>query len=68
MDQAFAQPWCEATAAVVRHVGPEPAEIGQALDRYRGDRLAEAQLTGNWIAHLLVCSSALLHNLLIDNA
>jgi hypothetical protein len=30
--------------------------------------VAEAQLTGSWMAHLLICSQALAHNLLIDTA
>jgi hypothetical protein len=41
-------------------------EIEQAIGRCRGDRVAEPRLTGTWIAHLLISSKELLHNLLID--
>jgi hypothetical protein len=58
----------ETTEAMVRHIGCELAEIEQALRRCRGDRQAEAQLTGTWLAHLLISGAALLHNLLIDTA
>jgi hypothetical protein len=34
----------------------------------RGDRVAEPRLTGTWMAHLLISSSELLHNLLIESA
>jgi hypothetical protein len=30
--------------------------------------VAEARLTGSWMAHLLICSQALAHSLLIDTA
>ena len=58
----------ESTEAMVQHIGSELAEIEQAMRRCRGDREAEAQLTGSWMAHLLISSAALLHNLLIDSA
>lgn len=58
----------ESTEAMVRNIGRELAEIGQAIDRCRGDREAEPQLTGTWMAHLLVCSKELLTNLLIASA
>lgn len=58
----------ESTAAMVRHIGRELAAIQKAIRRCRGDAQAEARLTGAWMAHLLVSSTALLHNLLIDTA
>ena len=58
----------ESTAVMVRNIARELAEIEQAMDRCRGDRVAEPRLTGSWMAHLLICSNALLHNLLIDTA
>jgi hypothetical protein len=58
----------ESTEAMVRHIGLELAEIGLAMARCRGDAAAEPRLTGTWMAHLLICSDALLHNLLIDTA
>jgi hypothetical protein len=58
----------ETTSAMVENIGRELAEIKQALGRCRGDWEAEPQLTGGWMAHLLLCSSELLHNLLIDTA
>ena len=68
MEQRFAQPQRETTAAMVRHIGRELEEIEQALARCREDRVAEPQLTGSWMAHLLVSCTELLHNLLIDTA
>jgi hypothetical protein len=53
---------------MVRHISRELAEIEQAVGRCRGDAKAEARLTGSWMAHLLISSAALLHNLLIDTA
>jgi hypothetical protein len=53
---------------MVRHIGRELVEIEQAMRRCHGDGDVEAQLTGTWIAHLLISSAALLHNLLIDTA
>ena len=53
---------------MVRHIERELAEIEQAMRRCRGDRQAEARLTGSWMAHLLISGAALLHNLLIDTA
>jgi hypothetical protein len=35
---------------------------------HRGDADAEARLTGIWMAHLLISSKELLHNLWIDTA
>ena len=58
----------ESTEAMVRHIGRELAEIEQALGRCRGDGVAGPELTGTWMAHLLICSKELLHNLLIDIA
>jgi hypothetical protein len=53
---------------MVRNVGRELAEIEQRISRCRGDLLEEPRLTGTWIAHLLISSSELLQNLLIDTA
>jgi hypothetical protein len=58
----------ETTEAMVRNIGRELAEIERAIDRCRGDRVEEPRLTGTWMAHLLISSSELLHNLLIDTA
>ena len=58
----------ESTEAMVRNIGRELAEIEQGLRRCRGDLVAEPKLTGTWIAHLLICSTELLHNLLIVTA
>lgn len=53
---------------MVRHIRCELAEIEQAMRRCRGGGEAEAQLTGTWMAHLLISSAALQHNRLIDSA
>ena len=53
---------------MVRNIGRELAEIEQAIGRCRGDAVAEPELTGTWMAHLLISSKELLHNLLIDTA
>jgi hypothetical protein len=58
----------ESTEAMVRHIGLELCEIKQAMGRCRGDAVAEPKLTGTWMAHLLLSSTELLHNLLIDTA
>ena len=58
----------ESTEAMVRNIGRELAEIEQAIGRCRGDAVAEPELTGTWMAHLLISSNALLHNLLIESA
>ena len=58
----------ETTETMVRNIGRELAEIEQAMVRCCGDGLAEARLTGTWMAHLLISSRELLHNLLIDTA
>ena len=58
----------ESTEAMVRHIGRELAEIEQAIAHCRGHAEAEPQLTGTWLAHLLISSRELLHNLLIDTA
>ena len=58
----------ESTEAMVRHIGRELADIEQAIGRCRGDLVAEPKLTGTWMAHLLISSKELLHNLLIDTA
>ena len=36
--------------------------------RGRGDWIAEPRLTGTWLAHLLISSSEILQNLLIESA
>ena len=53
---------------MVRNIGRELGEIARAIDLYRDEALAEPKLTGTWMAHLLLCSKELLHNLLIDTA
>jgi hypothetical protein len=53
---------------MVRHIGGEMMEIERAIRRCRGDRVEEPRLTGTWMAHLLISSKELLHNLLIDTA
>jgi len=53
---------------MVRNIGRELVDIEQAMGRCRGDLVAEPKLTGTWMAHLLICSQELLHNLLIDTA
>ena len=58
----------ETTEAMVHNIGRELAEIEQRISRCRGDRVAEPRLTGTWMAHLLISSNSLLHNLLIDTA
>lgn len=58
----------ESTEAMVRNIGRELAEIEQVIGRSRGDLVAEPKLTGTWMAHLLISSKELLHNLLIDTA
>ncbi|MCP9852793.1 hypothetical protein KBZ14_07900 [Synechococcus sp. HJ21-Hayes] len=58
----------ETTEAMVRNIGRELVDIEQAMGRCRGDLVAEPKLTGTWMAHLLICSKELLHNLLIDTA
>ena len=58
----------ESTEAMVRNIDRELAEIEQAIRQCRGDLIAEPKLTGTWIAHLLISSTELLHNLLIDTA
>jgi len=58
----------ETTEAMVRNIGGELMEIERAIRRCRGDRIEEPRLTGTWMAHLLISSNALLHNLLIESA
>ena len=58
----------ETTEVMVRNIGRELAEIEQKMARCRGDALVEPRLTGTWMAHLLISSSELMHNLLIDTA
>jgi hypothetical protein len=58
----------ESTEAMVRNISRELAEIEQAIGCCRGDLIAEPKLTGSWMAHLLISSRELLHNLLIDSA
>ena len=58
----------ESSEAMVRNIDRELAGIKEAIGRSRGDREAEPRLTGTWLAHLLISSQALLHNLLIDTA
>jgi len=56
----------ESTEAMVRNIGRELGKIEREISRCRGDRVAEPRLTGTWMAHLLISSKELLHNLLID--
>ena len=58
----------ESTEAMVRNIDRELTEIEQATRQCRGDLIAEPKLTGTWMAHLLISSKELLHNLLIDTA
>jgi hypothetical protein len=58
----------ESTEAMVRNIDRELAEIEQAIRQCRGDLVTEPKLTGTWMAHLLISSTELLHNLLIDTA
>ncbi|QPN64071.1 hypothetical protein [Synechococcus sp. CBW1004] len=58
----------ETTEAMVRNIDRELAEIKQAIGQCRGDRMAEPRLTSIWMAHLLISSTELLQNLLIDTA
>ena len=58
----------ESTEAMVRNIGRELAEIERAMGRCRGNAVSEPRLTGTWMAHLLISSRELLHNLLIDTA
>ena len=58
----------ETTEAMVRNIDRELAEIERAMQRCRGDLIAEPELTGTWMAHLLISSRELLQNLLIDTA
>jgi hypothetical protein len=58
----------ETTKAMVRAISRELGEIEQAIDRCRGDRVAEPRLTGICMADLLISSRELLQNLLIDTA
>ena len=53
---------------MVRNIGRELTEIEQEMARCGGDAVAEPRLTGTWMAHLLISSSELMHNLLIDTA
>ena len=58
----------ESTEMMVRNIARELAEIEQAISHCRGDRIAEPRLTGTWLAHLLISSTELLNNLLIESA
>ena len=58
----------ESTEAMVRNIDRELDEIELAIKHCRGDLVAEPKLTGTWMAHLLISSKALLHNLLIESA
>jgi hypothetical protein len=58
----------ESTEAMVSNIGREVMEIEQAMARCHGNAVAEPRVTGTWMAHLLVSSNELLHNLLIDTA
>jgi len=58
----------ESTEAMVRNIGRELTEIELEMARCRADAVAEPRLTGTWMAHLLISSSELMHNLLIDTA
>jgi hypothetical protein len=53
---------------MVANILRELAEVERAIEHCRGDQVAEARLTGTWMAHLLVCCPELLQNLLIDTA
>ena len=52
----------------MRNIGRELHEIQQALIRSSGESITEPKLMGILLAHLLICSSELLHNLLMDTA
>lgn len=58
----------ETTEAMARNICRELADIKQAIGHCCGDPIAEPEVTGSWMAHLLICSQELLHNLLIDTA
>ena len=58
----------ESTKEMVRNIGRELAEIEQARRHCHRNGLAEPRITGIWLAHLLICSSELLQNLLINTA
>ena len=58
----------ESTKGMVRNIGRELAEIEQARRHCHRNGLAEPRITGIWLAHLLICSSELLQNLLINTA
>ncbi|MFN5163326.1 MAG: hypothetical protein ACK5IA_15865 [Cyanobacteriota bacterium] len=58
----------ESTEAMVRNIDRELTEIEQAIRQCRGDLVAEPKLTGTWMAYLLISSTDLLHNQLIDTA
>jgi hypothetical protein len=58
----------ESTEAMVRNIDRELAEIEQVIRQCRGDLVAEPKLTGTWMAHVLISSKELIHNLLIDTA
>ena len=53
---------------MVRNIGRELTEIELEMARCRADAVAEPRLTGTWMAHLLISSCELMHNLLIDTA
>jgi hypothetical protein len=50
------------------NIGREITELRATLANSRGDWVAEPRITAAAMAHLLLCSSELLQNLLIDTA
>jgi hypothetical protein len=58
----------ESTEAMAANIGREVRELRAALAEVRGDLVAEPKVTAALLAHLLVSSSELLQNLLIDTA
>lgn len=58
----------ESTAEMADHSHGEARELRAALNRCRGDRIAEPRVIAALLAHLLVSSRELLQNLLIDTA
>ena len=58
----------ESTAMMAANIGREITELRATLAHSRGDWVAEPRITAAVMAHLLLCSSELLQNLLIDSA
>jgi hypothetical protein len=59
---------CPLQNAAMKPIKPTGPESTAAMVANIGRELAEPKLTGLALAHLLVCSRELLHNLLIDTA